>query len=260
VGTQSPHWHGDYVFLLRNLIAKDFKVRYRNMSLGVLWSMINPLVMMIVLTFVFTRVLPNNSVQHFPVFLMCGLVPFNFFTVAWVTGTTSLLDSAALIKRVPFPREIIPIGTILANGLHFLIQIGLLIGLALIFGLSVNRYWLWLVPVFMLELVFACGMALLSSALNVFVWDVRYVVESCNTVLFWLVPIVYSFAIIPPAYHQLYHYNPLAAVVMACRTILLEGQPPPGSLLLKLSLVSLFTLGIGHFVFNRLKRRFYDFL
>ena len=249
-------WNGDYWFLLNTLIAKDFKVRYRNMSLGVFWSLLNPLIMMAALTFIFTKVF-SSSQPNFPVFVMCGLVPYNFFTLAWSTGTSSLVDNSVLIKRVAIPRWAIPVATVLGNCLHLIIQITLLLLLVLILGPGINRHWIWLPVVWMLEIVFVCGLALLSSAFNVFIRDTRYVVESFNTLFIWMVPIFYT---APPRYRDLYQYNPVAALVIGLRYILLEGSRPPDSLLIKLVACSFAVLGAGILMFQRLKPRFYDYL
>ena len=254
-------WHGDLSFLLSNLILKDFRIRYRNMSLGVFWSLANPLILMGVLTFVFTHIFPTNLKEGpFPVFVLCGLIPYNFFTIAWQSGTTSLVDYADLVKRLRFPREIIPVATVLSNVLHFMIQLGLLFAFTLAFGGRISIQWLWLPLIVLLEVVFISGLSLLTSAINVYLRDSRYVVESACMVLFWLVPIFYSFASIPQEYHEVYRFNPLSAVVFAFRAVLLDRQAPAFSLMSRLTLVSITTLVVGFAVFRSLRKRMYDYL
>jgi len=254
-------WRGEYSYLLKNLILKDFRVRYRNMSLGMLWSLLNPLVMMSVLTFIFTRVFPNDSVKSpFALFVLCGIVPYNFFSLAWGSSTVSLIDNANLIKKVAMPREVIPISVVLANCVHLAVQIGLLLLLVIVFGNGPNRYWLWLPVIWGLVIVFVCGLGLISAALDVYIRDMRYVVESTNTVLFWLVPIFYPFDRIAPKYRELYQYNPVAAVVLAMRNILLDGHAPPPLLIYKLLLISVASFGFGMLVFRKMKTGFYEYL
>ena len=258
-GTQHLMWHGDYFFLFQNLISKDFRVRYRNMSLGALWSILNPLVMMVVLTFVFTKLF-ISPIPKFPVFLLCGLVPFNFFSLAWVTGTTSLVDNSVLIKRVRIPRVVIPISAVLSNCVHLLIQFGILVVIACWYGCPPNAKWVWLPLVWLLELIFVSGLAMLSSILNVFIRDMRYIVESANLVIWWLVPIVYQFSIIPERYKLLYQSNPVAALVMAMQVVILDARAPAESLLIKLAFVSFTIFALGWFVFRRLESRLYNYL
>jgi ABC-type polysaccharide/polyol phosphate export permease len=253
-----PHWTGDYLFLVQNLVRKDFTVRYRNMSLGILWSLLNPLVMMGVLWFVFTRIFVNR-IHHFEVFVLCGIVPYNVFTLSWLSGTTSLMENIGLIKKVPVPREIIPISSVLGTCVNMSAQ-GLLLLLMVASTFGVNRYWLWLTVIWPLEIVFVMGLSLLFSALNVYIRDTRYVVESANLVLFWLVPIFYSFSIIPPQYQEIYQYNPVAAVVLASRNILLDGRAPNSVLVIKLAASSVVVFCVGMLVFRRLRSGFYNYL
>jgi lipopolysaccharide transport system permease protein len=255
----SRRWTGDYFFLIQNLIVKDFKIRYRNMSLGVFWSLLNPLVMMGVLWFVFTKI-HTTTIPHFAVFALCGLVPYNIFTVSWLAGTLSLVDNAGLIKRLPVPREVIPISIVLSSCVHMSAQLLLLLLLVVATGGGFNRHWAWLLLIWPLEIAFVIGLSMLTSALNVYIRDVRYVVESAILILFWLVPIFYNFSDIPSQYADLYNYNPVAALVFASRDILIYDSAPAASLMRNLFLGSLVMLFIGTLAFRRLRVGFYNYL
>jgi lipopolysaccharide transport system permease protein len=252
-------WTGDYGFVLQNLILKDFKIRYRNMSLGVFWSLLNPLIMMTVLTFIFTRVYPTKQ-PSFPVFVLCGLIPFNFFTLAWASGTNCLVDNALLIKRVALPRFIVPLSSVLSQCTHLLIQLAALLSFTLAFGFAVNRYWALLPVIWFFEIVFVLGLVMACAALDVYVRDMRYVVESANLVLFWLVPIFYSSDAVPARFLAIYNYNPVAALVLATRKILMDGVAPPFSLMWRLVASSLLVFAVGWCIFRSLERRFFEHL
>lgn len=260
--THSYAWSGDALFLLQLLVTKDFKIRYRNMSLGMFWSLANPLVMMGVLTFVFTRVFPNKEMPDFPLFFLCGLVPFNFFSVAWNNGTTSVSSSVQLVKRIPIPREIIPIASVLSATVPLTIQGLLLLFVAILFGHGFNSYWFWIPLLWVLEVIFVTGLVLATSGFDVYLKDMRYIVESACTVLFWLVPIFYSLDIVPREYVAIYEFNPVAALVVALRRILIGGVSPNGDgfLVYKLTLTSGLMFVVGLTIYSRLKRNFFDYL
>lgn len=252
-------WKGDYPYLLWQLVAKDFRVRYRNMSLGVFWSLLNPLVMLGVYYFIFTKIFVN-PIPHFSIHVLCGLITFNFYTTAMANVTTSLVDNAAIIKRVPVRREIIPVASILSNLAHLMIQFLLLTAFVAAAGLPITAHYLWLPLVWGMELVFLIGLGLATSSLHVYIRDLRYVVESSNLVLFWIVPIVYTFGQVPPEARDLYQYNPIAALILATQNVILQNRAPGAILLAKMAGVAIVTLTAGWIIFRRAQRRFYDAL
>jgi homopolymeric O-antigen transport system permease protein len=253
-------WKGDYLYLLQNLVLKDFRIRYRNMSLGILWSLINPLVMMGVLTFVLGFIYGNQSPRYFPLFILCGQIPYLFFTAAWLSGTTSIITDAPLVKRVPVPREMVPIAAVFSNCVHLVIQVGLMLALTFYYHLAPSWFWLWMLPLWALYIVFVCGISLLSSAVSVFIRDTQYVVESFNVVLFWLVPIFYSWENIPQKFRAVYRFNPVAALALAMRNILIDRQAPPTTLIVNMVIAAAVALGVGWLVFGKLKRGFYEYI
>jgi len=259
-GTVKYSWHGDYRYLLWNLIMKDFKIRYRNMSLGVFWSLLNPLVMLSILWFVFTRIFTNIEIRNFPVYFLSGLVALNMFSLCGLTGTLSLVDSSQLIKRQVVPREIIPIAGVLSQSLHVWIQVLLLLCFVVASGAGVNVYWLLLPVLWGVGIVFVAGFALVFSALNVYVRDTRYIVESLCTLMFWLVPIVYPFTFVPEHLRGIFLLNPVTALAVASRSILIDARLPDADVVMKLVTVSAGFFIAGLLVFRSLRARFYDYL
>jgi len=253
-------WKGDYLYLLQNLVLKDFRIRYRNMSLGILWSLINPLVMMGVLTFVFGYIYGDQSPPFFPLFILCGQIPYIFFAGAWQSGTTSIIANAQLVKRVPVPREVMPISAVFSNCVHLAIQVALMLAMTFYYHLAPSWFWLWMLPLWALYIVFVCGVSLLSSAISVYIRDTQYVVESFNLVLFWLVPIFYGWEKIPPKYAFVYKLNPVAALALAMRDILIDRHAPPATLIENMIIAAAVAMGIGLVVFGRLKRSFYEYI
>ena len=257
--TRSVQAHApiDKYYAVRNLVLADFHARYRTTAAGALWSLINPLIMMGVLTFVFSVIFEGTR-ELFPLFLLAGLLPFDFFAQAWQGGTISIFRNASLVKSFPFRAELLPLSAVLASFVHYAIQLSLLL-LAYIWFVGVNIYWLWLPLIVALQVLFACGFSMASSALDVRYRDVRYVVESATLVLFWLVPIFYGLDQVSPKYTWLYELNPVAAVVLVMRRVLLHGTAP-GYTLLKLLAVSILCFVGGYWIFQRNKRDFADYL
>ena len=258
-GTRAVQRHApiDISYAVRNLVRADFHARYRTTFAGALWSLINPLIMMGVLTFVFSVIFEGTR-ELFPLFLLAGLLPFDFFSQAWQGGTISIFKNASLVKSFPFRAELLPISAVLGSLVHYLIQLSFLL-LAFAWFVGFNIYWLWLPVIVALQVLFACGFALASAALNVRYRDVLYVVESSTLVLFWLVPIFYGLDQVSPKYTWLYEINPVAAVVLVMRRVLLYGVDP-GYTLLKLLGVSVLCFAGGHSLFQRHRRDFADYL
>lgn len=253
-----------YRYALHNLVLKDFRVRYRNMSLGVLWSVINPLVMLGVLLIVFTYIHPNRHIHHFPVFLLIGLVFYSFISMVLPPATTAIVANAALVKKVIFPRLLIPVGVVFSQIIHLGIMVGMLAVFMVIFSVPFEWTWLWLLPVLLIMLVFVTGVSLACSALAVFYRDMLYVVESGLKVAFWLTPVFYDLYQVklnlPQPLYWVYLMNPAAGCIDAVRKSMLMGQSPdPESLGFALC-SSIAILLLGLYLFRRNEHSFSDHL
>lgn len=243
-------------------------MRYKNAVLGFLWTILNPLLLMVVLSVVFRFFKPRweyTEEYPFPMFLLCGLIPWTFMAHSLSQSTASLLDNASLIRKVYFPREIIPLSSILANFMNFMLSLVVLFFFLLAFGMMPS-VWIIVVPLIVFaELLFVMGIALAASSLNVFYRDVAYIVELTLLVWWWGTPIFYPQSEViqpnlPPLVYRLYMANPMAAVVVSLRQVFLERRFPDISVLITLFAVAIVSFVIGVAIFRRRQGVIADFV
>jgi lipopolysaccharide transport system permease protein len=262
----------DYRELIENLVIRDLKLRYKSSALGFFWSLLNPLLLMVVFTIVFTVMLPNFHVPHFPVFVLCGLLPWNFFNTAVMASLTSISGNGHLIKKVYFPREILTISSVLANFTNFVLSLPVLMIFLVIFRIPLTIWIIYLPLVLVIQVLFTCGVALLLATLNVFYRDTSVIMEVFIQAWFFLTPIFYPIEVLPewqvvwglalPVRRLTYILNPMASIVASYRSILygfIDGSPPAGlalDFLLRTALTALICLFVGYAVFYHYSDRF----
>ena len=259
-----------YRDLVRNLVARDLKVRYKHSVLGIVWSMLNPLGMMLVFTVVFTILIPNNSIERFPIFVMCGLLPWNWFSGSIIGSIYSVVNSAPLVKKVFFPREVLPISVVLSNLVHFLLALVVLLGMMLVSGTPLTR-WILLLPLLIaIQFVFTMGLGFFLSAVNVHFRDTAQIMDVLMLAWFFLTPVVYSTDLIPPTKVILgydipvqrlaYILNPMASLIASYRVILYNGAPPDLAFLLRTVVTAIASFVIGYLFFLRSSKDFGEVL
>ena len=253
-----------YRYALHNLLLKDFRIRYRNMSLGVLWSVLNPLVMMGILTALFTFIYPQRGIPNFPIFILIGLTCYNMMSLSIPSATACILENASIVKKVAFPRYILPLSVVLSQSFHVLIQLGLVFIFMAFGGIGANWHWLWLPVILLVELLFVMGASLMASALNVYFRDVRYLTENGLTILFWLSPVFYPLTAVTENSRWwvalLYQFNPLAGCIDGVRRALLLGTYPDPLAFGLAAGVSAATFIGGLLVFRKMEATFADLI
>jgi lipopolysaccharide transport system permease protein len=247
--------------VLSTLIEKDFKSRYKAKALGRLWSVADPLVMVIIYTIVFAHIF-RVAERFYPIFLLLGLTPFRFFTNSASGAAAAVSDNVQLVKKVCFPRVLLPLAVVLSHVRHFFIELALVGLLFVYFRDAFNPTWnlLWLPVVFGIQLTFVTGVALVVSALNVRYRDTQYVLNSAILVLTFLTPIFYPFNAVPPYLAHSLMWNPLVGIVEGYRSVLLHGGRPSFTLLGAAGVTACAAFLVGVLVFKRYEDVFADFI
>lgn len=247
-----------YRELLYFLAWRDIKVRYKQTVFGILWAVLQPTFTMIVFSLFFGRLarMPSDGLPY-PVFAFTALVPWTFFASGLSASSDSLVASAHLIKKVYFPRLLIPVAAVVGGAVDFLIAFMLLLAMLPVFGLVPSWNAVWLPAFMLLALVTALGVGLWLSALNVQFRDVRHTTGFLLQAWLFCTPIAYPSSLLPEPWRSLYGLNPMAGVVEGFRWALL-GTPAPGPLLAVSATAALVVLVGGAFYFRRMERTFAD--
>jgi len=242
---------------VRNMVARDLKVRYSNSVLGIVWSLFSPLLMTLVYYVVFTY-LVHQDIAKFPVYLMAGLMPWTFFASSLVGTTLAVSSNGTLINRVYFPREVLPLASLLSNGVNFLISLVLLFVFIALFQIPLGVSLVWLPVIVLIQTMFSFGLGLLLAALNVYFRDTQQLVDVIVLAWFFVTPIIYSIDVIHNATLKLLVeiLNPMAGLVVAYRHVLYSGDWPAVGLLAITALEAGLILLIGALVFRRLSPAF----
>ena len=255
--------------LIVNLVVRDLKVRYKNSVLGIFWSWLNPLFMMVVYTVVFTIMQPGNvgiPKDQFPAFVLCALLPWNLFSTSVTQSVGSIVENANLVKKVYFPREILPLSVILANLVNFSISLLVLVPMMLLLRVPITPWILLLPVVILIEFWFITGVSFLLSTLNVFYRDTKVIMEVAMMAWLFVTPVFYPINTLPQSREILgvvidirrwtRILNPMASLVAAYQDVLFYGRQVGWDFLARTAVTSLVVFIAGYWVFCRYSKLF----
>jgi homopolymeric O-antigen transport system permease protein len=198
--------------LIRTLVVRDLKARYRGSVLGFLWSFLNPLMLMLVYALVFS-VYGRSGTQSYAAFLLSGLLPWMWFSSSVLEGTGSIVAGSNLVNKALFPAEVLPIVPVLANLVHFLLGLPILVLFLLFYGKTLPSLVFMLPALLLVQFLFTTALVLALSALNVFYRDLQYIVGNLMTLWFFISPIVYEASNVPHAFAWTLRLNPMAPLI-----------------------------------------------
>jgi lipopolysaccharide transport system permease protein len=237
-------------------VKREFQSKYVNAMLGAVWSLISPLAMILVYTVIFSEVmrakLPgNDSTAAYSIYLCAGILTWGLFAEILTRAQTMFLDNANLIKKISFPRICLPIIVVLSALLNFAIIFSLFTVFLVLSGTFPGAVFLAILPVLLVQVLFAVGLGLLVGLLNVFFRDVGQLFTILLQFWFWFTPVVYPASILPEGIRGLLVYNPMAAVIGAYQTILVEGRMPDWSSLVPAAVAAVLLCVLGLRMFRR---------
>ena len=246
-----------YRELLKTNIKKEVRGKYKGSWLGIMWTFLNPLLMLAVYAFVFPYILRVN-VENYTIFMIVALIPWNFFTMAVTTGTSSVTINGNILKKVYFPREIIPISVTTSQLINFLITCLIMFVFIIFSGIGFSVHILLLPVIILIQYILVLALNFVLSAVTVFVNDLAHFVQVAMTLGFYATPIVYLPSMLPEQFQWAMKINPMAVLVEAYRAILYYHEMPNLKWLIIWGVLSLLLLIIGYIIFKKLEKTFVE--
>lgn len=248
-------WITEYWDLTKILTISNLKVRYKSSVLGFLWSLLNPLLIMVVMLVVFSRLMRFDT-ANYSLFLLLGLVFWRFFAIGTSQSLTSIVGKAHLIKKIYFPREVLVFSSVLSCAVGAVLEFFVFFFLFLFFHIPLSFSLLFVVPLFLFEFLLVFGIGLAISSIYVLFRDYADIWEVTLTALFFLTPVIWPTSIIPKNYLPFILLNPLSQIIMAARSAVLEGAIPSFSAIAVSAFLCLLAFIIGSLIFRRIEPRF----
>lgn len=246
-----------YWFLMQQMISRDFKVKYKRSVLGVVWSLLYPLMMMGVMAIVFSQMF-NTRMEgvNYLVYLLSGLIMFNYFSEATSSAMTSIVDNFQLMTKVYIPKYIFPLSKCLFVGINFVLSLIPLLVIVLITHAPITLAYFCLPYAFICMFLFAVGIGLIISTISVFLRDMFYIYGILLTIWNYFTPIFYGINILPAGLQKIFKFNPLYQFITFARRILLDGMVPHWTAWLWCGLSAISVFVIGCFVFKSKQDKF----
>lgn len=248
-------WLMQYRDLIWNLTITDLKVKYQSSVLGFAWSLLNPLLMMLVLYFVFANVFRFNQ-EHFALYILVGIIAWRFLANGTSTAMLSIVAKPSLVTKIYIPRHILVLSSTLSTFISSILEFCVLIPLLFIFGADITPYILFFPIAHAIFFFIVYGISLVLAALYVYYRDLNQIWEVVIQLGFFLAPICYPITIVPPQFLPYYVLNPVTILIETYRNFLIYGLPPGLRSMVYLVISAFLMMVIGKFVFNRLERRF----
>lgn len=244
-----------YRELLKTSISKDVRGKYKNSVLGIIWSFLNPLLQIAVYAIVFPLIM-KSSLPNYTVFLCCGLIPWNFFSTAISRTSFTMIENGNIIKKVFFPREILPLSVVTSEAINFVISTIIILAFVLGYGMGISKFIIFYPLVLLIQYFLLIGISFIVSSVTVYFRDLQHFISIVLQLLFYATPIVYAPDSIPVNFQWILQYNPMTYIINGYRDIFYYQKIPDFVSLLMVLVGSIILCIIGYLIFNKLQKRF----